>query len=369
VPTLIEPASLDAKLAALAGYGLAGCRRSLPGTPLLETEWIAFLDSAVGQRLIGLLAAAIVDEAFPVSDSQYETAATVHTEVAALAVSLERLLLQVAERLTVEGIEVRVLKGPALAHIDYPEPALRSFSDIDLLVRTADFGSAIAVLEAAGGRRNVPEIRPGFDRRFGKGATVSMPGGLEVDLHRTFVAGPLGLTIDLDELFASSTLFELADRKLEGLAAEERFLQICFNAGLGRPAGLHALRDVAQFALAEELDLDRVFDLARRWQAQAVVARAVNLTWSTLDLADSVPLSAWAGRYRPQLREARVLNAYVGGDQSYTRQALAAIRVIPRGRDRLAYARALLFPGPAHLEARHTSRLGHLFHGTRHLRP
>lgn len=366
---LIEPPSVDTALAALAGYGLVGSRRAFPDAPLDDTEWNTFLDGAGRQRLIGLLAAAILDDAFPVSDSQYEATASAHTEVAALAVSLERLLLQVAERLTVEGIEFRVLKGPALAHIDYPEPALRSFSDIDLLVRTADFGAAVAVLEHAGGRRNVPEIRPGFDRRFGKGATVSMPDDLEVDLHRTFVAGPLGLTIGLDELFASSTLFELGDRKLEGLAAEERFLQICFNAGLGRPAGLHALRDVAQFALAGELDLDRVFDLAQRWQALAVVARAVNLTWSVLDLADSVPLSAWAGRYRPQTREARVLNAYVGGDQSYTRQALAAIRVIPRRRDRLAYARALLFPGRDHLEARNTSRLGHLFHGTRHLHP
>jgi len=369
VPALSGPASLDARLAAVAGYGLAGCRRALPVAPLHETEWIAFLDSAVRQRLVGLLAAAILDEAFPVSGAQYETAASLHTEVAALAVSLERLLVQAARQLTTEGIEFRVLKGPALAHIDYADPALRSFSDIDLLVRTADFGSAIAVLEAAGGRRTVPEIRPGFDRRFGKGATMSMPDDLEVDVHRTFVAGPLGLTIDLDELFASSTLFELADRKLEALAPEERFLQICFNAGLGRPAGLHALRDVAQFALGAELDLDRVFDLAGRWQAQAVVARAVNLTWSTLDIADSVPLSAWAQRYRPQPRESRVLGAYVGGDQSYTRQALAAVRVIPRGRDRLAYARALLFPERAHLEARHTSRLGHLVHGLRHLRP
>ena len=363
--TALDP--LDATLAALAGYGLVGCGRSLPDAPLGEADWSAFLAAAARQRLVGFLAAAVVDESFPVSEAQYEATATLHAEVAALALSLERLLLTVCERLTIEGIEFRVLKGPALAHIDYSDPALRSFSDIDLLVRTADFGAAIAVLEAADGQRNVPEIRPGFDRRFGKGATVSMPEDLEVDLHRTFVAGPLGLTIDLEELFAGSTVFELGDRKLAALAAEERFLQICFNAGLGRPAGLHALRDVAQFALAGELDLDRVFDLAQRWQAPAVVARAVNLTWSTLALGDSVPLSAWAHRYHPQPREASVLRAYIGGDQSYTRQALAAIRVIPRRRDRVAYARALLFPGRAHLEARHQSRLGHLLHGTRHL--
>ena len=371
--TLIDPSFDDADatmatMAALAGYGLAGCRRSLPATPLDKARWVDFLDKADHQRLIGLLGASILDDAFPVTDDQFEEAASLHAEVAAVAVLLERMLLQIAEQLDAEGIELRVLKGPALAHLDYAEPALRCFSDIDILVRTADFSSAVEVLEHMGGRRNLPEIRPGFDRRFGKGATVVMPGNLEVDVHRTFVAGPLGLTIDLDGLFASSTPFVLADRKLEGLATEERFLQICFNAGLGRPAGLHALRDVAQFALGDDVDVDRVVDLAHRWRAQAVVARAVNLTWSALDLADSVPLSAWARRYALRPREVRVLDAYVGGDQSYTRQALAAIRVIPRWRDRFEYACALLFPGRAHLAARHTNRLEHLRRGTRHLR-
>ena len=32
------------------------------------------------------------------------------------------------------GIRSRVLKGPAVAHLDYPDPALRAFGDVDLLV-------------------------------------------------------------------------------------------------------------------------------------------------------------------------------------------------------------------------------------------
>ncbi|MDQ1532565.1 MAG: hypothetical protein QOF28_326, partial [Actinomycetota bacterium] len=113
---------------------------------------------------------------------------------------------------------------------------------------------------------------------------------------------------------------------------------------------------------------NRVIRVAERWRCGAVVARAIELTWSTLDLADAVPLSAWAGRYQSQTHERRVLNSYVSGDGSYTRQAISAIRVIPRRRDKLAYARALLFPQQGHLEARSSGRFRHLWRGAGHLR-
>jgi hypothetical protein len=212
-------------------------------------------------------------------------------------------------------------------------------------------------------------MRRGFDHRFGKGATIAMPGDLEIDLHRTFVAGPLGMTLDHDSLFATATPFVLGGCRLDGLGTEERFLHACVHAGLGRPARLNSLRDVAEMALGGRLDLDRVYALAGSWRACAVVARAVNLTWTQLDLADSVPLSAWAQRYRPDASETRLIGAYVGGDRSYTRQALATLRVIPRLRDKAAYARSLLFPARRYLDARAGGgRLDHVRRGTAHLR-
>ncbi|HEY5014972.1 MAG TPA: nucleotidyltransferase family protein [Acidimicrobiia bacterium] len=355
-------------LEAVAAYGLVGTRRELPTEPLTEPTWSAFLDAAAGERLVGLLALAILDGAFPATAGQIEAVANLETDVAVVALMLERLLLAVADRFGGAGIDFRVLKGPSVAHVDYPEAALRSFGDLDLLVRGADFAGAVAVLEADGGRRAVPELRRGFDHRFGKGATISMPGRLEVDLHRTFVAGPLGMMIDLDGLFETSTGFVLGDRLLVGLGTEERFLHACVHAALGRPTRLNSLRDIAQMALAGELDLARVYGLADSWRARAVLARAVSLAWTVLDISDSVALSAWAARYRPGPEDRRLLAAYIGGDRSYTRQAIATFRVIPRRRDKVAYARSLLFPERPYLEARNSRRLDHVRRGSTHLR-
>jgi hypothetical protein len=370
VPALItEPrAGVDATLDAVAAYGLAGSRRALPTAPLSRALWPTFLGEVARERLAGLLGAAIIDGAFPVSAEQFEAAATLQTQVAATALLVERLLLVVAERLGQSGVDFRVLKGPAVAHLDYADPALRCFGDLDVLVRTVDFAPAVALLESDGGHRESPELRRGFDERFGKGAMIAMPGDLEVDLHRTFVAGPLGMTIDLEGLFLTATPFRVGNRQLAGLGTEERFLHACIHAGVGRPARLCSLRDIAQMLLRGDLDTDRVHALAHSWRATAVVARAVHLAWRTLDIADSMPLTAWAARYRFDASDNRLLDAYLGGDQSYTRQAIATLRVIPRHRDKVAYARSLLFPGRRYLDVRNDGRIRHVVRGAGHLR-
>ena len=50
-------------------------------------------------------------------------------------VQLERVLLETVAELDALGAEFRVLKGTAVAHLDYPDPSWRGFGDIDLLVR------------------------------------------------------------------------------------------------------------------------------------------------------------------------------------------------------------------------------------------
>jgi hypothetical protein len=98
---------------------------------------------------------------------------------------LERLLLKLADRLETEHIDYRVLKGSAAAHLIYSEPWLRSYGDIDLLIPAQQLEATITLLTDLGYRRDRPQPRPRFDRRFGKGVTVFSPDGDPVDLHRT----------------------------------------------------------------------------------------------------------------------------------------------------------------------------------------
>jgi hypothetical protein len=269
-----------------------------------------------------------------------------------LCVQLERALLEVAATLEAAGVPYRVLKGSAVAHLDYTDPADRAFGDVDLLVEGAAYEDALAALHAEGSRRRYREVRPGFDRRWGKGACLVRPDGTQIDVHRTFVAGPFGLTVDLAELFAGSDALSVGGRELPALDRESRFLHACFHAALGdQVPRLVALRDVAQLVLTTDLDADAALARARHWRADAVVARAMRLAWSRLDLAP-VPLSEWAAAHRADRFQSRALRAYTSSSRSYATQVVAGVAAVPTVSEKLAYMRAVLLAEPGHVARR-----------------
>jgi len=331
--------------AGIVAHGLLGTTTELPSQPLDDDAWSRLYGDTWADRTTGLLAAAISSGALATTPDQAEQAYQAHAEEMSSVLLIERWLLDHVARLAAAGIETCVLKGSAVAHLDYPDPALRSFCDVDLLVRTDDWDRAVEILTAGGYARQIPQPRAGFDRRFSKGATFSVPDGPELDLHRTFVMGPFGLTVDLDAVWAARIPFALGGQELAALDREERFLHACYHAALGDvPPRLVALRDVAQMALAPELDVERARSLASEWRGDAVIARAINLAWETFRLADATALSAWAARLQTDAWQERALLAYLDRREVSTALSLATTRAVPGLRAKVSYIRALAFP-------------------------
>lgn len=338
--------------AAVASYGLAGTAHDLPTAALSTADWDHLLADTRRQRLTGLLLTACQDGALAVTAEQLDQVADAHTTAMTAALHLEAELLQIHDCLLGAGVDVRVLKGTAVAHLDYADPALRCFGDNDLLVRGDHFDLAVRTLVGAGLERRFPEPRPGFDRRFSKGTSFTRDG-LELDLHRTFVMGPYGLRLQPDDLWRGSAGFVVGGRPMEALDADCRFLHACFHAALGEKVPrLVPLRDVAQMLLHGDLDVVRVRHLMETWGAKPVVATAVRAAWARLRLADVVALSAWAQRYPVDERSRRELAVYSDPEGSYAGKSLAAVRALPRWRDRVAFVRALALPDSAYLEGR-----------------
>ena len=342
----------------IAGYGLRGTAMPLPQETLDGAAWHRLLEEAVRQRITGHLALALEEDAFAATDSQRTAASEAHERALGLDLLLERLLVASVGELQRAGIPVRVLKGAALAHTVYRFPSLRSFGDVDLLVPGSHYETAIETLCAGGGRRRYREPRAGFDRRFGKGVCVEMPGGFEVDLHRSFVAGPFGLAVATDDLFGTGATFRVADRVLECLDLEARLVHACFHAALGSAEPrLVPLRDVAEIVVGTDVDADRVRALCARWRCGIVVQRAMRVAWDTFALSAETTLVEWARSYEPTSFERRALRAYIGPGRSYARQALAGFQAVRGARAKAAYARALLAPDPAYVHERDGSYL------------
>lgn len=347
---------LTALLRTAATYGLPGSPEPTSSRPIPDDTWRDVLYRARSERVVTLLARTVRDGVVPATNTQ--TAEVVDLDMRRMAgvLSLEATLLRVADVLDEAGVPFRVLKGPAVAHLDYPDPALREFGDLDLLIRPADLDRTIALLARHGYARRFPEPRSGFDRRFTKSVSVVDRAGTELDLHRTFAPGGFGLHVQVEALWdAPVTWFTLAGRELPALGPAERLTHACYHAVLGNsPPRLVPQRDIAEMLLRGSPAPERVRALAASWRGEAVVAHAIRTAWTTLRLTEQVELSDWAFGFSPRPREARQLSRATSPAYSYPVQALDAVRAIRAPRDRLTYLTALAFPRRSYLRDRHS---------------
>ena len=368
--TLDAPGSTDPVLAAVAGHGV-GSQDALPRTPLADGAWQALLHDVADQRLAGFLAAAIRDGAFAATDDQVKTTNALHMHGLALVLRLEQQLVELAQTFASRQIPFRLLKGSALANRFYPGTSIRLFCDLDVLVPSEHFDDAAATLLEGGAKRHYAEPRPGFDRRFSKGASFTTADGLAIDLHRTLVLGPFGLTVDLPSLFENPAHIRIATVDVATLNTETAFVHAAMHASLGdSPPRLVPLRDVAQIAFSDGFDADAALAIAERWQVRAPVAFAIRTAARTFDLP-AHPLIEWAQSYTPHRREARALALYLGPKRNSQSLALASAQFVPGIRGKVAYLTSLALPRRDYLAERdgsYRARLQHAWKLVRDLR-
>jgi hypothetical protein len=330
-------------------------------------EWRELVTLVSRSRLEGALAWSLAAGAWTVDPDHRAEAFALHRRAMALTVSLERDLVRIVTQLAAHGIAVRVLKGSALAHLDEPDPSRRAFGDVDLLVRGDDIEATERILVAGGGQRRYPEPRPGFDRRFSKGASFTFDHNSEIDLHRTLAAGPFGLTIDLDELFSHTQPFHLAGREVLALDRPSRFIHACYHAVLGSASPrISTLRDVVRTAPANVTELRIVLDRADRWRAAPVISAAVAATRAEMAWTPLPELAAWTDHATLSGRDRRWLSGYVGGHRSYAQQMIDGIGAVSGARDKVAYALAISLPAAS---AGRTPTAERMRRGVRALRP
>ena len=253
------PPPVRSALRAVARHGLAGDGDGPPPGALDDGDWRRLVAAVREERLTGLLDRAVADGALAATPAQAEEAEERAAGFLRGTLRLERALVDVAACLGHGGVPFLVLKGPAVARLDEPDAALRHYVDLDLLVAGADLDSAVSSLAALGYRRDLPERRAGFDRRFAKEISLASPRAPEVDVHRTLVLGAFGLRLDLGAFWASPAPFSVGGAALAALDAEGRFAHACLNAVLGdEHPRLLALRDVARISTAHRLRPERL---------------------------------------------------------------------------------------------------------------
>jgi hypothetical protein len=274
-----------------------------------------------------------------------------HRAAMVLALTIEQHLMELADAFSSAGLRAVVLKGPAVAHGLYPDPTVRPFGDLDLLVSADDWRRACELLIRHGYSRDLPEPRPGFDERFGKAATHSNGAGVKVDLHRTIVLGPFGLWLDPDELLRHTRTFPLGGRTIERLDPTGLLLNAVVHAALGTfPPLLLPLRDVVLAARQPDVEWTTLADWATRWHLGVAFRFAFAAVSSELGVEEPPQ----AGLVAPDVAarsDERAFRAYIERSR-FGGVALASTRAIPGVRAKLSYLTGLVAPSRAFLRAR-----------------
>jgi len=331
----------------------------LPGAP----EHIEVPDESTAQELLNLAQVHGVlgplSLALPESATELRSeAADRHNPMLAWCMDLELRLLEINEWFDAAGgVEFRVLKGAAVAHLDEADPSLRTFADLDLLVHSRDMDRAIAVLEAHGVRRRIPQRRPGFDRRFSKGVGMSCPDGIEVDVHRTLCGAALGFRIPVDDLFSQPELFIVGGQEFAAMRLEHRALHAAYHAVLGTThPPLKTLRDLAGYLTHPELPPEVLAAEARRWGGETVLGEAVRAVLGTLTIEASA-WQTWSADFVADTDDLELIRR--SRVKARWPVEMSTLREL-RWRDRAAFLWAVGMPTDEVLEHDRQSRLGRL---------
>ncbi|MCX6842065.1 MAG: nucleotidyltransferase family protein [candidate division WOR-3 bacterium] len=258
-----------------------GDREDVSGKPaqLDDASWSELILDADKHRVSSLLYWRLKDTE-PAGNVMVDAMAGLrHAYYAEAARALLRRhgLSQLLSGLHEAGVPVIVLKGAFLSEVVYPNIALRSMGDVDLLVPRVELPRAQAILLDMG---YGPQEREDIEIlcRKSKHLAQFVREDSIVELHWS-IANPTGsLRIDIAGLWQRAQPAAVAGVQVLALSPEDLLLHLCLHASQNHSfeCGLGSFCDIAEVIrhYGSKLDLHQFVDRAHEWGA----ARYAGLT-------------------------------------------------------------------------------------------
>ncbi len=244
-------------------------------------------------------------------------------------------------------------KGPVLAEAVYGDLALRSFSDLDILVRPADVGSAKAALETLGYTLSSP-LSEAEERAYlatGYEYTFDGPAGRNLlEIQWRILPRFYAIHFDCCELFERAASATVSGRTVRTLSSEDLLLTLCVHAAKHAWIRLCWLRDIAGVVQSQPLDWSLVGERSRDLGIQRILA--IGLLLAHRLLGAPVPdwlRESWQGNRQIDSLYNQVAQ-HLPGAEEYSAESPAYFRLMLRLRerwsDRIRFAFRLTFtPG------------------------
>jgi len=270
---------------------------------------------------------------------------------------VERELVAVLDALAEAGVGTMLLKGAALAYSHYPEPALRTRCDADVLIRPADRDVATRVLEGRGYRR--PNAVSGTLVSYEE-CYSNCDGSVEhvVDLHWQINNGQVfAHALSYEEMHARAVPVPQLGASARTLCPPHALLLACMHRaahlGVDGPGGnrlvwlydIHLLANA--MAEAEWRDFTQMCNAKGMRQISRDAFAATHQAFATAFPVDVVQALTHEGT-------AELSAAYLDDDRR--RLLLTDLRALGTWRDRATLVRETCFPPRAYVLAKYRAR-------------
>lgn len=341
--------AIDGLVRAIAAHGLDDTPIESATLSPTRDEWLGIHRRLVAERLTGMAALLHSKGVLRLDDESTQELADTDARWAHHTLAAENVLFALTRSLTAAGIPSRVLKGTALAELSWMWGEARRWVDADVLVPSDRLEDVVELCTAQGATRPVPELRPGFDRRFAKSVTLRSAAGPEIDLHRALVLGPHTFLIPTGDLWDDGRSFTVAGTALTALSAEATLLHTCMHATIAGASRLASVRDVVESFAGCSPDVAGL--IAERWRVRPMVIAAADAVSDRLGLGGH-PFVRWARTLSPSARERRIASVYEPESRNNRNLALRSVRHIPGPIGKVRYMAAMAIPS----EENRTSR-------------
>lgn len=248
--------------------------------PRIDADWDQVFAAVCNHVLIGPTFYYLnhhTDPDYPPPAFRQQIQAAYRTQV----IRLERLYRQIGNvlhQLNRAGIEYLVIKGPALAPLVYPDPMLRSFNDLDLIVRERCWHAVSRVLSQQGfaidpdspptpPAKILPQFST-YETKYWNRQTNFLVEVHYDDLYNTGL-----IAREVDAFWQRAISLKLGETNFHVPALEDQLIHACMHVHYHGYTRLNWLTDLALLVrrFNDQLDWDHIIQTARREEIQVGV--------------------------------------------------------------------------------------------------
>lgn len=229
-------------------------------------DWSRLLMLAEEHGVLGQLAACLNNDSVvlappEIKQSLLERRRTQNFLTLRLTAELFRLL----ESLRNAGISALVIKGPVLAAQAYADPSVRTYGDLDLLVRQRDIRRATELMIALGYDAAIPLGAIDAGKIPGQYLFSKSDSKLLVELHNDLTLRYFPRPLSIEDFFTRQIRVRLDTHEVPALAVEDELVLICIHGAKHFWERLCWIADVAGLVSRQtDIDWERAMTSARR---------------------------------------------------------------------------------------------------------